>query len=64
MRFLVKHPEHDRLRGLGGLANAWIEYFCVHGPGDVQGIPLNPDIPGALPLDDEFAGFIADTYAL
>jgi phage terminase large subunit-like protein len=34
----------------------WIETFCVHGPGDVQGQDVK--------LDDEFAGFIIDVYAL
>jgi phage terminase large subunit-like protein len=34
----------------------WIETFCVHGPGDVQGQQVQ--------LDDEFAGFVVDCYAL
>lgn len=38
------------------LAWAWIEHFCVHGPGDIQGDPVE--------LDGEFGGFIVDTYAL
>jgi phage terminase large subunit-like protein len=42
---------------------AWIEWFCVHGPGDVQGAPLHPrNGADALPLDDEFAGLILDCY--
>jgi hypothetical protein len=41
---------------LGWLAVAWIEHFCVHGPGDVEGRPVV--------LDDEFAGYLVDAYAL
>jgi hypothetical protein len=55
-KLLVRSPNHDRHNSLGGLAIAWIEHFCVHGPGDVQG--------NAIVLDDEFAGFIYDAYAL
>lgn len=55
-RELVHAPGHDRDRSLGWLASAWIEHFCVHGPGDVQGDPVE--------LDDEFAGFLLDAYAL
>lgn len=53
-------PDHDYDRSLGWLALRWIEHFCVHGPGDVEGEPL----AGALALDDEFAGFLVDAYAL
>ncbi|MFP3990661.1 Terminase [Streptomyces sp. E11-3] len=60
-RELVRHPEHSRARSLG-VALAWIEWFCVHGPGDVQGVPLHPRHGEALPLDDEFAGLILDCY--
>src|SRR5689334_6507761 len=63
-RELIRAPGHDRKRSLGWLAWEWIEHFCVHGPGDVQGSPLNPSLPGALPLDDEFGAFIVDCYAL
>lgn len=55
-RELVYAPDHDRSRSLGLLAWAWIEYFAVHGPGDVQGEPVE--------LDGEFGGFIVDAYAL
>lgn len=55
-RELVHAPGHDRNRSLGWLAAAWIEHFTVHGPGDVQGEPVE--------LDDEFAGFLVDAYAL
>jgi phage terminase large subunit-like protein len=55
-RELIRAENHDRNRSLGWLAIWWIETFCVHGPGDVQGQPVV--------LDDEFAGFILDVYAL
>lgn len=59
----VRAPGHTRARALG-VALAWIEWFCVHGPGDVQGVPLHPRHGGEyLPLDDEFAGLILDCYA-
>lgn len=59
----VRAPGHDRARSLG-VVLAWIEWFCVHGPGDVQGIPLHERHGGEhLPLDDEFAGLILDCYA-
>ena len=32
----------------------WLEHYCVHGPGDVEGEPLR--------LDDEFAAFIMRCY--
>lgn len=63
-REIVKAPDHDRARSLGWLAWAWIEHFCIHGPGDVQGVSLNPAIPDSLPLDDEFGGFIVDVYGM
>lgn len=56
MRERVYSPEHDRTNSLGWLAIWWIETFCVHGPGDVQG--------QAVELDDEFSAFILDVYAL
>lgn len=55
-RELIRAETHDRNRSLGWLACWWIETFCVHGPGDVQGQPVV--------LDDEFAGFILDVYAV
>jgi hypothetical protein len=61
-RELVRHPGHSRRRSLG-VALAWVEWFAVHGPGDVQGVPLHPRHGSdALPLDDEFAGLILDCY--
>ena len=56
MRELVRADAHDRTRSLGWLAVWWIESFCVHGPGDVQGQPVR--------LDDEFTAFVVDVYAL
>ncbi|MER7833489.1 Terminase [Streptomyces sp. NPDC095602] len=59
----VRAPGHTRDRSLH-VVLAWIEWWCVHGPGDVQGIPLHPRHGGeCLPLDDEFAGLILDCYA-
>lgn len=55
-RELVTSLNHDRTRSLGWHAIWWIETFCVHGPGDVQGEPVE--------MDDEFAGFILDCYAI
>jgi hypothetical protein len=55
-RTLVRAPAHDRKRSLGFLAVAWMEYFVVHGPGDVQGQPI---VHG-----DEYTGFAVDAYAL
>lgn len=55
-RTLVRAPGHDRLRSLGGLAIAWIEALVRHGPGAVQGMEVT--------LNDEFAGFVMDCYAL
>lgn len=56
MRERVHADNHDRSRSLGWVAIWWIETFCVHGPGDVQGMPIE--------LDEEFAAFILDVYAL
>ncbi|GAA3223206.1 hypothetical protein [Actinocorallia longicatena] len=55
-RELVYAPDHSRDLSLGLLAWAWVEHFCVHGPGDVQGM--------AVELDGEFGGFLVDAYAL
>lgn len=55
-RELIRAPGHTRRASLGGLAAAWVEHFCVHGPGDVQGEPVL--------LDDERMGFVFDCYAL
>lgn len=55
-RTLVRAPGHDRMRSLGGLFVAWVEFFVKHGPGAVQGM--------AVGLGDEYAGFGMDAYAL
>lgn len=55
-RTLVRAPQHDRARSLGWLAGEWIEYFVLHGRGDATGMRVEHV--------DEFAGFVADCYAL
>jgi hypothetical protein len=52
----VRAPGHDRSKSLGWLALAWLEFFTVHGRGDVRGEPV---VHG-----DEMSGFVADCYAL
>ena len=47
-----KTPEPFLTLGFAGID--WIEHYLVHGPGDVQGQPIE--------LDDEFATFIAKAY--
>lgn len=54
-RDVVVAPDHDRNLSLGWLATAWIEAFCVHGPGDVEG----QDVV----LDDELTEITVDLYA-
>lgn len=46
----------DPYCGLGFSAISWIEHYLVHGPGDVQGEPIE--------LDDEFAAFVLKAYRL
>lgn len=41
---------------MGFSAISWIEHYLVHGPGDIQGEPID--------LDDELAGFIVKAYEL
>jgi len=55
-RQVVTAKAHDRLRSLGWLAVAWMEFLVVHGPGDVQGLPVRHG--------DEYTGFIVDCYAV
>lgn len=55
-RLLLQAPEHDRNFSLGWLATAWMEYFCLHGDGDVLGEPVEHG--------DESTGLIVDSYAL
>jgi hypothetical protein len=53
---VVRATGHSRQRSLGWLAVAWMEYFALHGPGDVQGERVRHT--------DEQTVFIADCYAL
>lgn len=53
-RRVITAKGHDRSLSLGWLLLAWMEYFCVHGPGDVQGEPVRHG--------DEISGFIVDCY--
>ncbi|WP_280404950.1 hypothetical protein [Nocardia brasiliensis] len=53
---VVTHPEHDRDRSLGWLAVSWLEFFAVHGPGDVGG-------ESCAPIIDEYCAFLVDLYA-
>ena len=46
----------DPLLTLGFSGISWMEHFLVHGPGDVQGQPIE--------LDDEFATFVVKAYRL
>ncbi|MFA5517219.1 MAG: hypothetical protein WDA20_13115 [Desulfuromonadales bacterium] len=61
---LVTAPDHNRNRSLGWLAVAWMEWFCLYGPGDIQGTPLRPGLAGAIPLADELTVYTVDVYAL
>ncbi|MDA1148175.1 MAG: hypothetical protein O3A76_16380 [Chloroflexi bacterium] len=61
---VITAPEHDRTRSLGWLAVAWMEHFALYGPGDIQGTPLRPGLPDAIPLADELAALTLDVYAL
>lgn len=42
------------LLSLGWAAIDWIEHYLVHGPGDIQGQPIE--------LDDEYAAFVVKCY--
>lgn len=55
-RELILSPRHDVVRSLGWFMTAWVEHWCVHGPGDVEGDPVI--------LDDEIAEFLVNAYAL
>ncbi|MCC6238123.1 MAG: Terminase [Dehalococcoidia bacterium] len=61
---LIRAADHLRDRSLGWLAAAWLEHFCVHGPGDIQGRPLSVAAPGGIPLSDELTTLLVDSYAL
>ena len=58
----IRSLKHSRERSLGWLATRWIEYFCVHGPGDIQGTPMRG--LDAIPLTTELTALTVDTYAL
>ena len=47
-------PRSPKFLSLGFQIVAWIEEFLPHGPGDVEGQPID--------LDDEFAAFIIRSY--
>ena len=47
---------HELPPSLGGQVCAWIETYLVHGPGDVQGDPIE--------LDDELRAFVWRAYEL
>lgn len=47
-------PNPDAFLTLGFAGISWIEHYLVHGPGDVQGQPIE--------LDDEFAAFMLKAY--
>src|SRR4249919_488396 len=47
-------PSSEPFLTLGWAGISWIEHYLVHGPGDVQGQPIE--------LDDEFAAFILKAY--
>jgi len=49
-------PRKPKIISLGFLAIEWIEHYLVHGPGDIEGEPVD--------LDDEFAAFIIKCYRL
>lgn len=61
---LVRAPDHDRGRSLGWLAVRWVEFFCIHGPGDIQGASLNPALADTIPLSKELVKLTVDCYAL
>lgn len=55
-RQMILAPQHDQNRSLGWLATAWMEFFCRHGPGDVQGQPVAHG--------EEYTEFIVNMYAV
>jgi hypothetical protein len=54
-RTYVRAAIHSRKRALK-VGLFWIEAHCVHGPGDVQGMPVTHG--------PEYAGFVVDCYGL
>lgn len=61
---LIRAPEHSRKRSMGWLAASWMQFFCIHGKGDISGTPLNPALEGGIPLSDELVALTVDCYAL
>jgi hypothetical protein len=53
---MAKRSDPAPFLTLGWAAIDWIETFCVHGPGDIEGTLVE--------VDDEFAAFIAKCYQL
>ena len=53
---MARPADHRRLITLGWQVVDWIETYLVHGPGDVQGTPLE--------LDDEQVAYILQCYRL
>ena len=41
-----------------------MEYFIIHGPGDIRGTSMNPAVAGSIPLSDELYQLTVDCYAL
>lgn len=41
-----------------------MEYFILHGPGDIRGTSMNPAVAGSIPLSDELMALTVDCYAL
>jgi hypothetical protein len=54
-RKMILAPNHDQNRSLGWLATSWVEHFCRHGPGDVQGERV---VHG-----EEYTEFLVNSYA-
>lgn len=52
---LILSPDHDRARSLGWFLTAFIEHFCVHGPGDVQGERVHLDVEKTRTIVDQYA---------
>lgn len=49
-------PNHDPAKSLGWLGTAWMEFFVRHGPGDVQGQPVQHG--------EEYTEVIVNCYAV
>lgn len=53
---MIRAKAHDRTKSIGWLAVDWMESLVRHGPGDVQGMPVQHG--------DEYTAFIVDCYAV